>query len=603
MDAKIRNLANLMKLKKDQGDEPYVLLLGAGASLSSGVPTTNTIVTELLAQYDAGNEGGDVLQRFDRLWKRTPDATRRAFLAPYLQRQPSPGYQALAELIEAGYFDLALTFNFDELLETALRTARVDGYRRVVRGETIPEEMQKLLDAKDGRFKIVKLHGSLGSSDYFLFDVNEMFKYPAPIEELVRRVTKRDIIVCGYAFNDLCVMQAFSMSGGSIVCVNPGGVPRNLSVFLRDRRSDGNEILTDFDTFFGALRRELLQPAAAAAASEKPPPNPFKFLESYDEHDKDAFRGRDDEIADFCKFLKWSPPPRVIVITGPSKAGKTSLIRAGLLPQLDPAAHLPVYLRCRADVETQVPGELACRGLVPEGLPLPEALAQLGQASPGRRVILFFDQFERVTGRFKPETRAGKKQLSDFLDAQLFAGSTPEVTIVLSVTDDGNLGATLSQECGRRQLPAGTLVCPTFGREDVAQIMTSLATAAGFEFETGIIEDMADRFESTKSAPSENRFTLAHMHAACHILAGTRQVSYDSYKRAFEMSLEALNQAINVSQFTNFVEDCGWPNSAWFRNMIKVPLKMSKERIAEFIKAHYEELMPRDRAAPAAGRP
>jgi hypothetical protein len=31
----------------------------------------------------------------------------------------------------------------------------------------------------------------------------------------------------------------------------------------------------------------------------------------------------------------------------------------------------------------------------------------------------------------------------------------------------------------------------------------------------------------------------------------------------------------------------------WFRNMIKVPLKESKERIADFIKSHYDELVPK----------
>ena len=53
-------------------------------------------------------------------------------------------------------------------------------YRSIVRGETVAEEMQKLVDAKDRPFKLVKLHGSLYSADYFLFDAGEMKKYPDP---------------------------------------------------------------------------------------------------------------------------------------------------------------------------------------------------------------------------------------------------------------------------------------------------------------------------------------------------------------------------------------------------------------------------------------
>ena len=125
MMGRVKNLASLMRMRKEQEDEKLVLMLGAGASLSSGVPSTTTIMTELLAANDNDSTGGDIAQRFDQLWKRTPDATRRGYLTPYLERDatPSVGYQKLAELIKAGYFDVILSFNFDQLLERALQKA------------------------------------------------------------------------------------------------------------------------------------------------------------------------------------------------------------------------------------------------------------------------------------------------------------------------------------------------------------------------------------------------------------------------------------------------------------------------------------------------
>ena len=86
------------------------------------------------------------------------------------------------------------------------------------------------------------------------------------------------------------------------------------------------------------------------------------------------------------------------------------------------------------------------------------------------------------------------------------------------------------------------------------------------------------------------------MQAVCHILAATRTLDYESYRRAFDNNLNALHQAINVCDIIGFVEDLSWPNDVWFRNMIKVALRESKERIAEFIKVHYEELVPPTRA-------
>lgn len=591
---RVKDLANQMRMKKKEGHEKFVLLLGAGASISSGVPPTATITAKLLEEFDNANTGGDIAQRFDKLWSRTTDEMRRGFLRPYLEiKRPSVGYEKLAELIRAGYFDLALTFNFDNLVETALQNIHFHDFRRVIHGETIPDQMQKLVDSKEPRFKLVKLHGSLTSADYFLFDSAEMHKYPDSIETLVKKVTGRDVVVCGYAFNDVCVMRAFAERGGSIVCVNPSGVPRPLSVFLKDRRSESNAINTDFDTFFSELHHELLEPRPREGP---PPPNPFKFLESYDEDDKDSFRGRDDEMENFFRFLEWNPGPRVIVIAGPSRAGKTSLVRAGLLPRLDQKKYLGVYLRCRKDPETHLPSDLIRIGRASKGDDLPTALKHLSISSKDHRVILFLDQFERVTSRFILETRTKKRELSEFLATQLFAGSTDNLTLVFVVTDDGILGGMLSQECSKNQLSTGTVVCQSFGRDEVVEIMQSLATTAGFEFEKEIIEEMAKSYEQTRnSANPAKRFTLAHIHAICHILAGTRRVSYESYKSAFdEQNLEALHQAINVREFTSFAEDFSWPSPAWFRNMIKVPLRESKERIAKFIQEHYEELLPRD---------
>src|SRR6476646_12128540 len=65
----VRNLANLMQLKHRSG-EKYVLMLGAGASMSSGVKRTPDIMEELLGKYGQDlNGAGRVEDRFDRLWQ------------------------------------------------------------------------------------------------------------------------------------------------------------------------------------------------------------------------------------------------------------------------------------------------------------------------------------------------------------------------------------------------------------------------------------------------------------------------------------------------------------------------------------------------------
>jgi len=323
-----------MRLKKRSG-EKFVLMLGAGASLSSGVKFTSDIMKELVENFGQDLPATDRIEdRFDRVWQRTPDATRRAFLQPYLDHTPSLGYSKLAALVEAGYFDVILTFNFDDLVEASFNAIGYTDFGRIIRGETKDEEMQTLVDSAAPRSKIVKLHGSLASADHFLFDINEMNEYPKPIADLVTKVTARDLVVCGYGFADLCLLRAFSTRGGSVVCVNPSGVPRGLRGFLKDRRSDDLAIDAKFDEFFDELHAELLEAPPPPATNGKG--NPFKFLESYEAADKDAFTGRTDEIARFQAAL--ATKPQVIIVAGPAKAGKTSLVRAGLIPAIDGGA-------------------------------------------------------------------------------------------------------------------------------------------------------------------------------------------------------------------------------------------------------------------------
>ena len=111
-------------------------------------------------------------------------------------------------------------------------------------------------------------------ADNFLFSKDEMHKYPAALEKVVEDVTAADIIVCGYAFDDLCVSRSFADAGGSIFCVNPSGAPAHLKGFMGRRKSKQNIVADEFgyfDKFFETLHEELL---GAPARVSRPTLNP-----------------------------------------------------------------------------------------------------------------------------------------------------------------------------------------------------------------------------------------------------------------------------------------------------------------------------------------
>ena len=144
MQARIKSLAQLMRDKKKSG-ETFVLMLGAGASLSSGVKPTPVIMQEIVGKYGKDLQAPAIEERFDALWRRSGPNDRRLFLAPYFDCQPSKGYDGLAQLIKLGYFERILTFNFDNLLENALQAAGFTQFKSMIRGETKDEAFAKLI--------------------------------------------------------------------------------------------------------------------------------------------------------------------------------------------------------------------------------------------------------------------------------------------------------------------------------------------------------------------------------------------------------------------------------------------------------------------------
>ena len=98
-------------------------------------------------------------------------------------------------------------------------------------------------------------------------------------------------------------------------------------------------------------------PEAASAARPELGPNPYKGLLAFRETDGDRFFGRDAEIKQlwqkFCDLPEAESGVRLLPIYGPSGSGKSSLARAGLIPEM---AERPVPGSDKAKVAVLVPG-------------------------------------------------------------------------------------------------------------------------------------------------------------------------------------------------------------------------------------------------------
>lgn len=122
---------------------------------------------------------------------------------------------------------------------------------------------------------------------------------------------------------------------------------------------------------------------------------PYKGLAAFDEEDAPFFFGRDDEIKELTTLLRKGV--RFIAILGSSGSGKSSLVRAGLLPQLTTTETSDNWV-----VLSTRPGSSPYSQTVQEdnaggARSFSRVMGGLSQVQlAGKRVLLYVDQFEEL---------------------------------------------------------------------------------------------------------------------------------------------------------------------------------------------------------------
>ncbi len=162
--------------------------------------------------------------------------------------------------------------------------------------------------------------------------------------------------------------------------------------------------------------KDAPEPAAAAPPAEAPAideRNPWLGLASFTEDTREYFYGREEEVAELARRVQRK---RLTLLFGQSGLGKTSILRAGLVPRLRGHGYCPVYVRIDYAREAPEPAEQIKRaiastakrsgqwtqvGVAVEGESLWEFLHHrddvLQDESGTTQIpLLIFDQFEEI---------------------------------------------------------------------------------------------------------------------------------------------------------------------------------------------------------------
>lgn len=238
---------------------------------------------------------------------------------------------------------------------------------------------------------------------------------------------------------------------------------------------------------------------------------PYRGLQAFDEEHAELFFGREGDIQRLIEKLKTT---RFLAVLGASGSGKSSLVRAGVVPRLKrgvlpesdtwtirvftPGAHPLANLAAnllRLHPDGSMNRTLDEMSADERTLHLAVSLA-LAERPADERVVWVVDQFEEIF-----TLCADEKERAQFLSNLLYAAFIPggRNAVVLTLRADFYQKCAAYPELSERIATNQFLVSP-MDEENLKQAIEEPAWHVGLEFEQGLVETILDDIQSQPGA-------------------------------------------------------------------------------------------------------
>src|SRR6185503_7176945 len=217
---------------------------------------------------------------------------------------------------------------------------------------------------------------------------------------------------------------------------------------------------------------------------------PYKFLDYFTEQDSSLFFGREHEVETICSQIL---AHRSFILHGRSGVGKSSILRAGLMPKLKSMGHLAIVIRSFTDPVPQIVNALAEELAVEadvDGSDV-ELSRLISKVESGRQVIFFLDQFEEFFLLLGEEARRHFLKV-----ARELSGRDLPVHLVFALRED--LLAEMSQlKSAIPDIFYHEYRLKRLSREQAESAITRPAQAAGCNYDPQLVarllDDIGDR--------------------------------------------------------------------------------------------------------------
>jgi hypothetical protein len=257
--------------------------------------------------------------------------------------------------------------------------------------------------------------------------------------------------------------------------------------------------------------------------------SPYPGLRAFDESYAAVFFGRDRQIDQLRQLV--DPPSRsregaIIPVLGPSGSGKSSLVRAGLVPSLRvtsdwvitepwtpsdvPLAEMSLALAHAAKLSGADLDADRCQQLLTTAGGMADYVRELREAGHGTadtKVLVVVDQAEELV------TITREAERHAFLEALTTSCAAPSpLRVVMTARTD--MWDRVATETGKFAMTVAPTVLhvPPLSRADLAEVISEPARRSHLTFEDGLVQRLVDDTGSGDALPLL-AFTLARMAA------------------------------------------------------------------------------------------
>ncbi|MEN5130748.1 SIR2 family protein [Elizabethkingia anophelis] len=288
---KIIDKETFLRSFKVLSNQSFDLFLGAGASISSGIPSGGDLVwhfkreilnsngkinikkfqdlkiednKKVIQSFFEETEENNIINPYSYYFNKCyPDPLiRKEFLTNLVRdKKPSIGFMCLSALVEQQKINTVWTTNFDDLIEKAINGLNYKSCQIVS-----PENVGSVNNFRSDIPTVVKLHGDfrydpLQNTDEELQKLEEsLHKY------FVEASTKRGLLVMGYSGSDESVLQSLEKAleennafpKGLIWCIPKSVTPNQRLIRIISKANEQNQrsgfmIIDSFDYFLHEL--------------------------------------------------------------------------------------------------------------------------------------------------------------------------------------------------------------------------------------------------------------------------------------------------------------------------------------------------------------